>query len=831
VEDREKMNWKMGLRSKLFVVIVLLAFVPLTVLGLFYYQNIKEEMISSKEQGLLSLVNIIKPELDFYTQHHLQLIEILTEMPQVMSLAEGFGKEEGLEKAKEQFRALIAAYLEGDIDTVFLAHPVTGEVLASSRPYLEGMFFDKRPYFSLGKKGPLIYRVHYSLFLEKNIMALASPVKKDGRLLGVLVGWANIDKLQDVLSFAANTDCYLVNKANLHVISSGPGGNEHKIRSGIFTEGAVRALEGLSGSGIYKNAEGVDVVGAYGPVESLDLALLAEIPLDYILKNARLMETRILIIAFVLATISFAVTAVVGGRITRPIIDLTGAIRKIGTGEEEEEIRIPQGSTEVEELTTAFNQMIERRRTAERKLKESETMLRNLFSSIREVIFVADDDRNIINANQPSLREVFGYELDDVVGKRTSILYVDVEAFRLAGQKIFEDYEPSVGYLMEVDLRRKNGEIFKAELHALKLFNETGEVIGNICVIRDITKRKQAEEALRTSHEMFRKVMDSLDAIVYVARMDTYEILFANKYTRNIFGEITGRLCWETLQGGQEGPCEFCSNKYLVDREGNPTGVYVWEFQNTVTGRWFDMRDRAMQWMDGSIVRLQIATDITGRKLAEEQIRKSLKEKEVLLKEIHNRVKNNMSIVSTLLRLQSRLIKDEESLGIFRESQNRIKSMALIHERLYQSDDFSRIDFRGYVEGLTRDVFDSYGIAGDEIMLAMDIEDVSMDINTLIPCGLIINEFLTNSIVHAFEGVEGPEIRIGLRLDGLRGVMLVFGDNGRGLPGDTDFGSAGSLGLQLVDTLVKQLKATLELDVTAGTTYRISFTMPLKEEA
>ena len=123
--------------------------------------------------------------------------------------------------------------------------------------------------------------------------------------------------------------------------------------------------------------------------------------------------------------------------------------------------------------------------------------------------------------------------------------------------------------------------------------------------------------------EQFHSLMDSLDAIVYVADMDTYEVLFINSYGRDLLGDITGQICWKSLQKGQSGPCTFCTNKYLLNEDGSPGEVYTWEFRNTVTDRWFLIKDRAMEWHDGRIVRLEIATDITERKQAEERLRES----------------------------------------------------------------------------------------------------------------------------------------------------------------------------------------------------------------
>ena len=139
-----------------------------------------------------------------------------------------------------------------------------------------------------------------------------------------------------------------------------------------------------------------------------------------------------------------------------------------------------------------------------------------------------------------------------------------------------------------------------------------------------LIQRKRAEEDLQRSIERFRMVMDSIDALVYVVDMKTYELLFINKYGKDIWGgDIEGKVCWQTIQSGQAGPCPFCTNDRLVDEKGNPNGIYNWEFRNTVNGHWYDCRDSAIRWFDGRIVRLEIATDITGRKQIEEELRES----------------------------------------------------------------------------------------------------------------------------------------------------------------------------------------------------------------
>jgi PAS domain S-box-containing protein len=246
--------------------------------------------------------------------------------------------------------------------------------------------------------------------------------------------------------------------------------------------------------------------------------------------------------------------------------------------------------------------------------------------------------------------------------------------------------------------------------------------------------------------------------------------------------------------------------------------------------RAYDVRTSPLtDWRGHVAGRVVVLRDITERKQAEEQIRASLEEKDVLLKEVHHRVKNNLQIVSSLLNLQSRSVADGATLEMFRDSQARVKSIALIHEKLYQSPDLARIDFAGYARDLVAHLFQSYQIHPGVIRLRIDVADVSPGLDTAIPCGLIINELVSNALKHAFPEDREGEIYVGLHLEDDQTVLTVS-DDGIGLPVALDFLDTESLGLQLVVTLVKQLEGSIELDDGKGTAFKIAFTEPLREE-
>ena len=220
------------------------------------------------------------------------------------------------------------------------------------------------------------------------------------------------------------------------------------------------------------------------------------------------------------------------------------------------------------------------------------------------------------------------------------------------------------------------------------------------------------------------------------------------------------------------------------------------------------------------------AKDISERKRAEERIKRSLEEKEVLLKEIHHRVKNNLQVISSLLYLQSENVTDQETLEALKDSRNRVRSMALIHEKLYRSRDLACIDFADYIRNLVGFLLTSYSEKARKIDIQTNIADIALDINTAIPCGLIINELVSNSLKYAFPGEQAGHITINMHSDNGRNgspLNLVVDDDGVGLPRSVDVHHTESLGLQLVNTLVHQLNGTVQLVRGEGTRFIIRF--------
>ena len=253
-----------------------------------------------------------------------------------------------------------------------------------------------------------------------------------------------------------------------------------------------------------------------------------------------------------------------------------------------------------------------------------------------------------------------------------------------------------------------------------------------------------------------------------------------------------------------------------------------------ITGDKRASRDKSRsldQGADGYITRpilndelLSIVKAMDRIKRAETRLRKETEEKKVLLNEIHHRVKNNMQVISSLLNLQSAKIKDKKYADIFKKSRDRIKSMALVHEMLYQSKDFSNFDFNGYVRTVVNYLFRIYGADPERMKLKREIEPVPLAFDHTIPCGLIINELVSNSLKYAFPEADEGEIKIALRSITDHELELTVSDNGIGMPMEIEMGKTESMGLQLIHILAEsQLDGTLELIREKGTLVRICF--------
>ncbi len=480
---------------------------------------------------------------------------------------------------------------------------------------------------------------------------------------------------------------------------------------------------------------------------------------------------------------------------------------------------------EVAERKRAEEQVRQLNTDLERRVKEVQAVLESALDCIVNV-----DHQGRITEFNPAAEHTFGRTRAEAVGQRMVELIIP-PALRERHSQAFARHLATgetniLGRRIELTALRADGGEFPVEL-AVTRVPGMEKPPAFTAFIRDITASKQAESHLAAALKELKDVKVALDEHSIVAITDAQgKITYVNdkfcaisQYPR---AELLGRD-HRIINSGHH-PKEFIRELWATIGQGR---VWKGEIKNRA-------KDGSFYWVDTTIVPflqpdgkpyqyVAIRTDITANKLAEERIRASLREKEVMLKEIHHRVKNNLQVVSSLLRLQARNLKHPETIAAFEESGTRVQSMALVHEKLYQSSSLSELDFAAYAQSLTDSLLRAFGTDASVIRLHLDMDKVHLDINQAIPCALILNELVSNTLKYAFPDGRAGEIRIRLRADAERSVCLMVGDNGVGLPADLDPRNARTLGLQLVATLVTQLRASLEIRRTHGTGYALAF--------
>jgi PAS domain S-box-containing protein len=354
--------------------------------------------------------------------------------------------------------------------------------------------------------------------------------------------------------------------------------------------------------------------------------------------------------------------------------------------------------------------------------------------------------------------------------------------------------------------------------------------------IQHIDQRKRAEAALLQSEARYRLITDNMSdsvwlmdkkyRLTYITPSSERKRGFSQKELLEMpFGK---HLTPESQKFFEKRYAETFTDERLAQADLPVSVTTELEFRN---------KDDSTYWSETTLSLIRdgagkpfgfvgMARDVTERKKAEEKILASLHEKEILLREIHHRVKNNLQIIASLLYLQSINITDSFTMDILTESRSRVKSMALIHEKLYRSEDLAHIPFATYIESLIDNLKDAYGINDERVSIRVAITppDLSLNIETGIPCGLIVNELISNSLKHAFKGSKKGAISITMQQTAPHDYTMIISDNGPGFPHDIDFRNTTSLGLQLVNNLVAQLEGDISLDCSNGS----AFTMHLK---
>jgi PAS domain S-box-containing protein len=465
---------------------------------------------------------------------------------------------------------------------------------------------------------------------------------------------------------------------------------------------------------------------------------------------------------------------------------------------------------------------ITERKKAEQALLESEKKYRTIFESLTDVYY-RTDKKGIVIEISPSVTKQAGYDPRDVIGNPVTDFYSEPSAREEFDKKLRE-----TGGVNDYELRllAKDGRLIHVSMSARIVLDENGNHLGVEGVLRDITARKRMEEALRESEEKFRNMVESsLQGIVI---MQDERLVYANDALASIIGydiEELMALPQERVRELVHPADRDMIWRRMADRLAGkkvPSRYEIRVIGKDGSIRWLELVSSVIEFKRRPAVQVAIV-DISEQKQAEERIKATLNEKEVMLREIHHRVKNNMQIILSLLRIQARTVRDRKTREMFKQSQNRIRSMALIHEALYKSDDLSNIDFSDYISRMTTHLLSIYRESLGEVSIKQEAEGMFLDINRAIPCGLLISELVSNSLKHAFPEKRKGKISIKMSGHKIHKYRLVVKDNGVGFPEGLNFRETETLGLQLVADLVNQLHGSIDLKKGMGTEFVVNF--------
>ncbi len=462
---------------------------------------------------------------------------------------------------------------------------------------------------------------------------------------------------------------------------------------------------------------------------------------------------------------------------------------------------------------------ITERKLAEKKLKESESIISSVLQTLPVAVFGKDIKKDFqFSIWNKKAEEIFGLKAEECMGKTDYDFFSKQDADWYRKKDIEASKTNNVIYIPEEVVESKNKRIIvrtkKTVVRDIK-----GEPLFLLGVSEDITEQKEVEEKIRKSEEKYRSVVENAADIIVMID-DKNSIQFVNRTREGVTKEqVLGVSIFSYIPAEYEEQVKEKLKKIYETKQPQSFEVHARHSDGAMA--WYSSNAGPIFEGNNVVGITFIIRNITERKIAEEKTRHSLKEKEVLLKEVHHRVKNNLQIILSILNLQYANVSDKKTLELLQDVRSRIKAMSFIHELLYQANDFSSINFSQYISNITTNLVYSYS-KDHTVNLTLDVGEVFLDLDRAIPCGLIINELLTNALKYAFAEQEEGEISILLKQTD-EYIKLVIADNGKGFPMNIDYRNTESLGMQLVITLVQQLRGEIMLDNSKGAKYIITF--------
>ncbi len=476
-------------------------------------------------------------------------------------------------------------------------------------------------------------------------------------------------------------------------------------------------------------------------------------------------------------------------------------------------------------LTYAIAHDITERKQAEQALREGEEKFRTLVENIEEVFWIRDLRTERLIYLSPGYEKIWERSGQSAYENPSSFIdAVHPDDKSRVRQMYRRSLEGPI--TMEYRIVLPDRSVRWVAVRTFCTTTELGELERQIGVAQDITERKQAEESLRESEQRYRTLFEKTANPIFVIDtegnyVDCNEA--ALQFAECSYRELLTKNIRDFVVPGEEDVIE--EHKHLWQEGGRiETDYYIQNQIKTV-----DLTITPGIWQGQAII-FGIGADITERRRAEEQIKRALKEKEVLLRELYHRTKNNMHVICSMLALRAAHVKDEYALSVLKEIEDRIQSMALVHQKLYQSQNLSSIDLKEYIGDLVALLMESYKSQTDRVSLVLDLENVPVLIDIAIPCGLILNELISNALRHAFPEDKKGAVKVRLRKREDNTILLQVSDDGIGVPPGFDFRQRQSLGLQTIFALAEyQLQGEVTFESGEGVSCQIQFQDTLYE--
>ncbi len=578
-------------------------------------------------------------------------------------------------------------------------------------------------------------------------------------------------------------------------------------------EAERRLLAGKSGTLETVTSKEGRVLTAFSPVPGFPWGVIITVPHKTAFARLNLMTAKLSLFLFFTVTLAALLTGLLARRIILPLRSLRHAAASLAEGNLAARVKISRND-EIGEISRVFDQMAER-------LEADQTALRrraeNFYNLSLDLLCMVGFDGYLKTLN-PGWERTCGFTTEELQRRPfIEFIHPDDRAATLKAAARLTTGREVLSF--ESRFLHRDGS-FRWLIWNAAGVAEEGMIYA---AAHDVTSLRQAGDALSSSEENFRHSLDESPLGVRIVSEDG-ETMYANRAILDLYGydaveelqktRASERYTPESFlqfqtrreqrrQGG-DGPSEYDVD--IIRKDGKIRHLHVFR--------------KKVLW-NGEMQYQVVYQDITERKQALEELLRSNREKALLLKEIHHRVKNNLQIIVSLLRLTSHPGFDERVEEILRESQNRVRAMAAVHSMLYKSENLAGINFGEYIRQTAGELFRSYNTSPERISLLVEAEDVTLPIDTAIPCGLIFNELISNALKHALPYPRSGEIRVAMKKEA-DGIKISLADNGVGFPAGIDFRNTDTLGLKLVNMLVGQLDGAIEKYDNGGTMYVIT---------